>query len=860
MTHEQGDVVNFERTVGWRGVGACLLMTLSSMASSVRADITLEDGSNSARISDAKHGLVLHLRLDERCLIDGISVFGRQVVVPETGVCTGVKIGGEWYTTRSGLSSPRVNLDGDRLEVKDIRFGPAGFPVVESWTFQAADDYVEWTIARSYSVAGELQDTYFPGFDFINMDTWTGGILDTGGVAWAKYLDSPQATYGCHTSSVTFWNKDSLDCMRVVASSPGPAVDLTARFTHQPSNILSFNLWTSDTPLVPAHGLTRFLPDRQDLWRSTPIVASPDHPLKISTTIRLSALPYGEVCSLGDLKGIDARAVRELLNTIARYGVIDRGICGGNGWRSGFTCTHEPWLAEFGLAVADPNLIANTARSLDGIRDAGISPDGRVVARWHNDDGDAMPGTFDAKTGYYEAQWGYLLDSQPCYVICVAEQFDLSGDLAWLRSHQKSCRAALEYMLRRDEDGDGLLEVIPKSYKEERGSDWIDIVWASHENALVNAEMYEAMIQWASLEEVMGDAAQAGHFLAAAEKLKAAFNRPINEGGFWNPDRSWYVYWREPDGSVHGDNLVTPVNFAAIAYGLCDDPDRRARVLDQIESLMQKEGLFHWPLCFFAYKPEEVQARQKVFPDYENGDIFLSWAEVAVRAYAPSDPALALKYIQKVIDRYNADGLSFQRCLRVSAAGSGDDILAGNAMAIVGLYRDIYGVRPRQDRLFVDPHITAALSGTRVEYPLRSTRYSIELSTHGIKVSALGSSVSCSRAFGVDISGDGVRFFPTADGPAELVIALPNRRSIEAGLEEWSPQSTRPRREWSLRSASDTSVTVHMQIAGLPTSAAFDLLKEKEVVAHGVTSASGVFECDLSISESAVHLSLAPAQ
>lgn len=860
MTHEQGDVVHFQRSIGSRWSVAAYLISFWGLTSNAMADITLDGASKSATITDARRRLVLHLRLDERCLIDGISALGRRVVVPETGVCTGVKIAGEWYTTRSGLPSPRVKLDGDRLEIKDIRFGPPGFPVVESWTIQAAEDHVEWSISRTYSHSAELQDTYFPGFDFINMDTWTGGILDTGGVAWTKYMDTPQATYGCHTSSIIFWNKDSLDCLRVAASSADPAVDLTARFTHQPSNILSFNLWASDTPLVPAHGLTRFLADRQDLWRTTPIAASPDHPLTISTTIRLSALPYDEVCSLGDLKGIDAHAVRELLNTIARYGVIDRGICGGNGWRSEFTCTHEPWLAEFGLAVADPNLIANTARSLDGIRDAGISPDGRVVARWHNDDGDAMPGTFDAKTGYYEAQWGYLLDSQPCYVICVAEQFDLSGDLAWLRSHQKSCRAALEYMLRRDEDGDGLLEVIPKSYKEERGSDWIDIVWASHENALVNAEMYEAMIQWAALEELMGDAAQAGHFRAAAEKLKAAFNRPMNEGGFWNPERNWYVYWREADGSVHGDNLVTPVNFAAIAYGLCDDPERRARVLDQIESLMRKEGLFHWPLCFFAYKPEEVQARQKVFPDYENGDIFLSWGEVAVRAYAPIDPELALKYIRKVIDRSNADGLSFQRCLRRDAAGSGDDILAGNAMAIVGLYRDIYGVRPRHDRLFIDPHITAELSGTRVEYPLRNTRYSIDLGTHGIKVSALGSSVSCSRSFGVDISADSVRFFSTVDRPADLAIANPDRRPIEISVEDWSPRTTPPRCALSLRSAAGTTTTVHLQIADLPGNAGFDLLKETQIVAHAVSSPSGVFECELSISESSAHLSLVPVR
>src|SRR4029450_9423323 len=125
-----------------------------------------------------------------------------------------------------------------------------------------------------------------------------------------------------------------------------------------------------------------------------------------------------------------------------------------------------------------------------------------------------------------------------------------------LLSRRGSCRAALEYMLKRDSDHDGLVEVIPQSLKEEKASDWIDIVWASHENALVNAEMFEALNQWSGLEALMGGASRAGRYREAAQKLKAAFNKPVGDGGFWNPDRRWYVHWREADGSVHGDNLV----------------------------------------------------------------------------------------------------------------------------------------------------------------------------------------------------------------------------------------------------------------------------------------------------------------
>ena len=67
----------------------------------------------------------------------------------------------------------------------------------------------------------------------------------------------------------------------------------------------------------------------------------------------------------------------------------------------------------------------------------------------------------------------------------------------------------------------------------------------------------------------------AEYYRDLAEKCKYRFNQPVTNGGFWNPENKWYVYWRDKDGSVHGDNLVTPVNFMAIAYGICDDKTRK---------------------------------------------------------------------------------------------------------------------------------------------------------------------------------------------------------------------------------------------------------------------------------------------
>ena len=276
----------------------------------------------------------------------------------------------------------------------------------------------------------------------------------------------------------------------------------------------------TDQELATKQGQFRFLRDRQDVWAPFAVKTS-----ETAVQFTLSAPKYSEAYDRGTLRGIDGSAVREIANTIARLGVIDARLIGSNGWPSGFVCLHEQWVAQLGLAIDDPDYFRSYARALDYVRDHAIEADGRVKSRWCYGRGDEMPGTYDAN-GFYECQWGWLLDSQPSYVTNVAEQFDFSGDVEWLRRHKSACERVLDYMLRRDSNGNGLLEMVNNNHTEKKSSDWIDVVWASFENGLVNAEMYSALVLWADREEVLGDAGMAAKYRAAAKKLKHAFNRP----------------------------------------------------------------------------------------------------------------------------------------------------------------------------------------------------------------------------------------------------------------------------------------------------------------------------------------------
>jgi hypothetical protein len=763
-------------------------------------------------LSDGQGNLMLQLNYNGRCVLDQVIVRGREVA-GDSGISTGIHAEGKWFNTGK-IDTPDVSVGKATLTVAGIKFGPPGNEIRESWRFTVKRDQILWRITRDYPTNAILEDAAFPEWDFRSLSTWTGGMLDNGGVIWNKYLDKTNATYGAHFGMVTFWNSQSNDCLRITPNLPRDQFGV-GRFSRQSNGVFSFNYTISGEELKPKHDLRRFLGNRQDLWSPFHVKHS-----QVSVEFTLKALDYAASYDRGALSGVDGRQVRDLLNTVARYGVIDERLTGGNGWRSGFICLHEQFFAEIGLALDENDYIANFSKCLDYERDHAVGADGRVKSRWCYTSGDAMPGTFDS-FGFYEAKWGWLLDSQPDYVINVAEQFDLTGDQQWLAGQKASCENALNFLLRREVANRGLVAMMNDSIKQQKSSDWIDIIWASYENALVNAELYDALGLWSGAEDALGDPAQAAIYRAFAARLKTSFNRPISEGGFWDPTNQWYAYWRDQDGSIHGDNLVIPVNFAAIAYGLCDDSARQKAILNRIETEMQKENLFFWPLSFFPYPRDEGAASNFPFPKYENGDLFLSWAELGIRAYAAHDPVLALKYVKNTLSRYDQDGLSFQRYLRKSQRGAGDDILAGNCMAIVGLYRDIYGIQPKPNRLYLDPHLTTALNGTKLRYQLRGQLYLVDLDTKGCAISAGACTLRDSHPFGVNATGGELEYFPGTNSDGAMSVSRPDGQPLEIQIGSWPDAPDAPR-QWIETAPQPKGKTIH-RVTHLQPGAAYNL-------------------------------------
>ena len=193
---------------------------------------------------------------------------------------------------------------------------------------------------------------------------------------------------------------------------------------------------------------------------------------------------------------------------------------------------------------------------------------------------------------------------------------------------------------------------------------------------------------------------------------------------------------------------MIPVNLMAIVYGICDDTVRRNAILDKIEEQTNRENLFFWPICLYPYATGEGNDWQFPFPVYENGDIFLSWGSVGVEAYAGYKPELALKYVDNILSRYEKDGLAFQRYGRINQEGLGDDILSGNSLALVGLYKAIYGINPLYNRLYLNPHLPEKLSGTELIYDFRQTKLKIGLAANNYSISDNQFRVTSEKDFG----------------------------------------------------------------------------------------------------------------
>jgi len=764
-----------------------------------RAGAQPADDPKLIRITTAK--ISLALEYSGKASITEMIINGQKVISNPEGGFTSVKVGGTTYTSKQLKGSPTVKQTRDRVTISGISYGDQALTITENWIFTKNERSIEWKIERTFSKSVEVEEVALPEIHFNDMTVWEGAYQGYGGLAWFYLFNEKLCTYGVHTTASTFWNSKTGNALNIQVKAPGRKV--AVKYTRADDDKLAYSVAVSEQDMVPladsGTNRRRFIRKSTAVWSPFRVAAGTSIQ---SVTFRY--VDYQEKYGRGTLPGVNGAQVAAVLNTIARIGVIDSLHFGGNSWHTpyGPICLHEQYIAQMGLGINDPDYLKGYQSCLDHYRDHAIKPDGRVYSRWAYTNEDASPGAYNDK-GFYEAQWGILMDSNPDLVTNVSELYDLTGDLAWVKQHQASCEKALDWILRRDTNNNGLVEMMTDVQGQQKSSDWIDIIWASYENAFVNAKLYTALIKWSAIERHLNNPTQAARYQSAAAKLKASFNRSTRDGGFWDEEKGCYVHWRDKDNTIHGRNMVTPVNFMAIAYGICQDHARKKTILDAIETQMQREHLFFWPLTMTSYEPGEGKEWQFPFPEYENGDLFLSWGAVAVKAYAEYNPAIALKYVNHVLAQYGKDGLAYQRYGRTRQDGRGDDILSGNSLAVVGLYQAIYGINPLYNRLYLDPHITPELAGTELKYNFHNQRLTVNLDPGRYTVAQAHFKIIDTQRFGFQAVKDQLLYFHDQDSIASLQVTTLTPLTLT--INTWSDEQ----RTWEQTTAGSSKMVTY---------------------------------------------------
>ena len=182
-------------------------------------EIRYDKTSNSVSLSDSSGTVSIRLKCDKGCEIDNLKIQNNQVVSNGNSIYTGFKQGSETFTSAKSSQIPKVSIAKNIVEIKGIRYGKSTFAIEESWIFTILKNSVRWQINRNYLNDGTMDQSYLPAWTFDLMQTWDGAILNNGGVAWCRFLEKENYTYGTHASGMTFWNRNANSCFRITSET-----------------------------------------------------------------------------------------------------------------------------------------------------------------------------------------------------------------------------------------------------------------------------------------------------------------------------------------------------------------------------------------------------------------------------------------------------------------------------------------------------------------------------------------------------------------------------------------------------------------------------------------------------------------
>ena len=202
-----------------------------------------------------------------------------------------------------------------------------------------------------------------------------------------------------------------------------------------------------------------------------------------------------------------------------------------------------------------------------------MKPDGEIICYWDK------AGFLDANAGPVIAAWDYV---------------EVTGDRDWLAGVIDPLEKAMNFLVERDINHDGIIEAIQPGtpgalIEPHRSCAWWDALNCGHQDAYTNAIIYRAFCCIADLEAQLGRSAEAHRYAERARWLRGAYYET-----FFHSETGCLMWWRDADGGVH-DFWSPTTNGLAIDYGLVPEASAK-NIVDVINSKMQEVGFTRFDL------------------------------------------------------------------------------------------------------------------------------------------------------------------------------------------------------------------------------------------------------------------------
>jgi len=213
-------------------------------------------------------------------------------------------------------------------------------------------------------------------------------------------------------------------------------------------------------------------------------------------------------------------------------------------------------------------------RSLDYWLDHGVSAQGHVNA--------------------FGKMYDLYVSTGACLLIAAWDYWVISQDREWLKDRLPVLHRMGDYLVRRDIDGDGLVESYgggnAGSLRDpDRADIWFEMMNFGHKNTWTNALVYRAFLCLAAMLDAADHPGGATHYRNRAAALRKAYVRQ-----FLSEQNGWFVSWISQDGQVH-DYCHTFINGMAVAYGMAGEKQGRD-ILSRVVAQSHSMGFTNWHL------------------------------------------------------------------------------------------------------------------------------------------------------------------------------------------------------------------------------------------------------------------------